>query len=36
MGEGRNYAYRVDAHFDGTRGGGNRTETRPCSVSFVS
>jgi len=29
------YAYRVDALFDGARGVGNRTEVRPCSLTFV-
>jgi hypothetical protein len=32
---GTPYAYRVDALFDGTRGVGNRTELRPCSLTFV-
>jgi uncharacterized caspase-like protein len=35
VGKGSNYSYRVDARFDGTRGSGNRTETRPCSLSFA-
>ena len=32
---GTPYAYRVDALFDGARGVGNRTEVRPCSLTFV-
>ena len=32
---GSPYAYRVDAIFDGARGVGNRTEIRPCSLTFV-
>ena len=32
---GTPYAYRVDALFDGARGVGNRTELRPCSLTFV-
>jgi hypothetical protein len=35
VGKGANYSYRVEARFDGTRGGGDRTETRPCSLSFL-
>ena len=29
------YAYRVDVRFEGSRGSGNRTEPRPCSLTFV-
>ena len=32
---GAPYAYRVDALFDGARGVGNRTDLRPCSLTFV-
>lgn len=35
LSQGSPYAYRVDALFDGTRGVGNRTELRPCSLTFV-
>jgi hypothetical protein len=33
---GTPYAYRVDALFDGARGVGNRTEVRPCSLTFIN
>jgi len=32
---GSPYTYRVDAVFEGARGVGNRTELRPCSLTFV-
>jgi hypothetical protein len=35
LSQGSPYAYRVDALFDGARGVGNRTEIRPCSLTFV-
>jgi hypothetical protein len=35
LSQGAPYAYRVDALFDGARGVGNRTEVRPCSLTFV-
>jgi hypothetical protein len=35
LSQGTPYAYRVDALFDGARGVGNRTEVRPCSLTFV-
>ena len=35
LSQGSPYAYRVDALFDGARGVGNRTELRPCSLTFV-
>jgi caspase domain-containing protein len=35
LSQGSPYAYRVDALFDGPRGVGNRTELRPCSLTFV-
>jgi hypothetical protein len=35
LNQGAPYAYRVDALFDGARGVGQRTEIRPCSLTFV-
>jgi caspase domain-containing protein len=35
LNSGTPYAYRVDALFDGARGVANRTEVRPCSLTFV-
>jgi hypothetical protein len=35
LSQGSLYSYRVDALFDGARGVGNRTEVRPCSLTFV-
>ena len=35
LSQGSPYTYRVDALFDGARGVGNRTEIRPCSLTFV-
>ena len=35
LSQGAPYAYRVDALFDGSRGVGNRTELRPCSLTFA-
>jgi Caspase domain len=35
MNKGSAYAYRADVRFDGSRGTGTRTETRPCTLTFV-
>jgi hypothetical protein len=35
LSEGAAYSYRVDAVFDDTRGAGNRSDDRPCSLTFV-
>jgi uncharacterized caspase-like protein len=32
---GSPYSYRIEARFEGSRGSGNRTELRPCSLTFV-
>jgi hypothetical protein len=34
LNSGTPYSYRVDARFDDTRGGGERTQARPCTLSF--
>jgi hypothetical protein len=35
LNQGAAYAYRVDAVFEDGRGTGNRTDDRPCSLTFV-
>jgi hypothetical protein len=35
LSSGSPYAYHVDARFEGSRGSGNRTEVRPCTLTFV-
>ena len=35
VGQGSPYSYRADVQFDGARGSGKRTKTRPCSLTFV-
>jgi hypothetical protein len=35
LNRGSVYSYRVDARFDDARGSGERTEVRPCTLTFV-
>jgi hypothetical protein len=35
LNKGSQYAYRVDLRFEDSRASGNRTQTRPCTLTFV-